>query len=187
VKVVASLHFLKPYSLFGNLGCLQRGNVQVCGFTNRRASFISMQAIQILSWLAKYKPKTLVKHKLVAQILSVICPILAEPESRVHEDDIACERAVAEVLDTMATSLPKKHVFPPVLHFAVSNFHNSDPNYRDAAVMSLGVISEGCYEVMKTRLEEVLSLVLEALKDKEQVHCDIISVLGCQLHLCLLK
>jgi hypothetical protein len=35
--------------------------------------------------------------------------------------------------------------------------------------MALGVISEGCFEVMKTRLEEVLALVLEALKDKEQV------------------
>lgn len=157
-------------------------------FTNCRSCFISVQAIQILSWLAKYKPKTLVKHKLVTQILSVICPILAEPESRVHEDDIACERAAAEVLDTMATSLPKKHVFPPVLHFAVSNFHNSDPNYRDAAVMSLGVISEGCYEVMKTRLEDVLSLVLEALKDKEQVRCNIINVTCCPLHVfCLMN
>jgi hypothetical protein len=146
-----------------------RGSVHVRRFNNYRASSTFMQAIQILSWLAKYKPKTLVKHKLVTQILAVICPILAEPESRVHEDDIACERAAAEVLDTMATSLPKKHVFPPVLHFAVSNIHNSDPNYRDAAVMSLGVISEGCYEVMKTRLEDVLSLVLESLKDKEQV------------------
>lgn len=129
----------------------------------------TLQAIQIISWLSKYKPKTLVKHKLVGPILAVMCPILAEPDSRVHEDDIACERAAAEVLDTMATSLPKKHVFPPVLHFAVSNFQNPDPHYRDASVMSLGVISEGCYEVMKTRLEDVLSLVLAALKDKEQV------------------
>jgi hypothetical protein len=95
--------------------------------------------------------------------------VQAQDIGKAHEDDIACERAAAEVLDTMATSLPKKHVFPPVLHFAVSNIHNSDPNYRDAAVMSLGVISEGCYEVMKTRLEDVLSLVLESLKDKEQV------------------
>lgn len=141
----------------------------VCIVSNVDSMGYILQAIQIVSWLAKYKPKTLVKHKMVGPILSVICPILAEPESRLHEDDIACERAAAEVLDTMATSLPKKHVFPPVLHFAVSNFHNPDPNYRDAAVMSLGVISEGCYEVMKSRLEDVLSLVLEALKDTEQV------------------
>jgi hypothetical protein len=128
-----------------------------------------LQAIQILSWLSKYKPKTLVKHKMVGPILAVMCPILAEPDTRNHEDEVAPEHAAAEVLDTMAMNLPKKHIFPPVLHFSVSNCRNPDPNYRDAAVMALGVISEGCFEVMKTRLEEVLTLVLEALKDKEQV------------------
>jgi hypothetical protein len=128
-----------------------------------------LQAIQILSWLSKYKPKTLVKHKMVGPILAVMCPILAEPDTRNHEDEVAPEHAAAEVLDTMAMNLPKKHIFPPVLHFSVSNCRNPDPNYRDAAVMALGVISEGCFEVMKTRLEEVLALVLEALKDKEQV------------------
>jgi hypothetical protein len=128
-----------------------------------------LQAIQILSWLSKYKPKTLVKHKMVGPILAVMCSILAEPDTRNHEDEVAPEHAAAEVLDTMAMNLPKKHIFPPVLHFSVSNCRNPDPNYRDAAVMALGVISEGCFEVMKTRLEEVLALVLEALKDKEQV------------------
>ena len=44
-----------------------------------------MQAIQIVSWLAKYKPKTLVRHKLVTPILVVMCPILAEPDARHSE------------------------------------------------------------------------------------------------------
>ncbi|KAG6541698.1 hypothetical protein Mapa_016963 [Marchantia paleacea] len=127
------------------------------------------QAIQIVSWLAKYKPKTLVKHKLVTPILTVMCPILAEPDARHSEDEVSSDRAAAEFLDTMAMSLPKKHVFPPVLAFAVNNFQNPDPNWREAAVMSLGVISEGCYEVMKGKLVGVLNLVLEALKDSEQL------------------
>ncbi|OAE28961.1 hypothetical protein AXG93_2960s1400 [Marchantia polymorpha subsp. ruderalis] len=127
------------------------------------------QAIQIVSWLAKYKPKTLVKHKLVTPILTVMCPILAEPDARHSEDEVSSDRAAAEVLDTMAMSLPKKHVFPPILQFAVNNFQNPDPNWREAAVMSLGVISEGCYEVMKSKLVGVLTLVLEALKDSEQL------------------
>ncbi|KAL2650159.1 hypothetical protein R1flu_018287 [Riccia fluitans] len=127
------------------------------------------QAIQIVSWLSKFKPKTLVKHKLVTPILSVMCPILAEPDTRHSEDDVSSDRAAAEVLDTMAMSLPKKHVFPPVLEFAVKNFQNPDPNWREAAIMSLGVISEGCYEVMKGKLDGILNVVLEALKDSEQL------------------
>ncbi|CAM6009508.1 unnamed protein product [Sphagnum balticum] len=142
--------------------------LEVCSNKHLEAN-TRYQAIQILSWLSKYKPKTLVKHKMVGPILAVMCPILAEPDTRNHEDEVAPEHAAAEVLDTMAMNLPKKHIFPPVLHFSVSNCRNPDPNYRDAAVMALGVISEGCFEVMKTRLEEVLTLVLEALKDKEQV------------------
>ncbi|KAJ7524132.1 hypothetical protein O6H91_18G079600 [Diphasiastrum complanatum] len=125
-------------------------------------------AIQIISWLSKYKPKTLVKNKVVAPILAVMCQILAEPDYRRDEDDVSADRAAAEVLDTMAMSLPKKHVFPPVLNFAISNFQNADYNYREAAVMSLGVISEGCFEIMKSKMSDILNLVLEALKDSEQ-------------------
>lgn len=128
-----------------------------------------MQAIQILSWLAKYKPKTLVRHELVTPILTVMCPILAEPDARHSESDVSSDRAAAEVLDTIAMSLPKKYVFPTVLAFAVANLKNPDHNWREASVMALGVISEGCYEVMKSQLEDVLNLVLEALNDGEKM------------------
>eukprot|EP00249_Psilotum_nudum_P024844 c29306_g1_i2 orf=418-3579(+) len=130
---------------------------------------IRYQALQMISWLAKYKPKTLVKHKVVGAILAVVCPLLAEGDNRHDEDDISIDRAAAEVLDTMAMSLPRKHVFPSVFEFSITGFQSSDPSYREAAVMSLGVISEGCFEAMKTKLEDVLYLVLLALRDGEQV------------------
>ena len=66
-------------------------------------------------------------------------------------------------------SLPRKHVFLPVLEFSASNFQNADPKYREASVMSLGVISEGCFEVMKNKLESILTIVLQSLKDPEQI------------------
>jgi len=125
------------------------------------------QAIQIISWLAKYKPKSLIKNKVVNPILAVMCPLLAEAH-RDEDDDLSADRAAAEVLDTMAMSLPRKHVFPPVLEFSASNFQNADPKYREASVMSLGVISEGCFEVMKNKLERILTIVLQALKDPDQ-------------------
>ncbi|KAJ7247679.1 hypothetical protein O6H91_Y377800 [Diphasiastrum complanatum] len=141
--------------------------LEVCSNQSLEAN-TRQQAIQIISWLSKYKPKTLVKNKVVAPILAVMCQILAEPDYRRDEDDVSADRAAAEVLDTMAMSLPKKHVFPPVLNFAISNFQNADYNYREAAVMSLGVISEGCFEIMKSKMSDILNLVLEALKDSEQ-------------------
>lgn len=125
------------------------------------------QAVQIISWLAKYKANSLKKHKLVLPILQVMCPLLAEPHGD-EDDDLAADRAAAEVIDTMAINIPK-HVFSPVLEFASMSIHSTNPKHREAAVTALGVISEGCCELMKNKLEEVLHLALGALKDQEQI------------------
>ncbi|XP_024026143.1 importin-4 isoform X2 [Morus notabilis] len=126
------------------------------------------QAIQIISWLAKYKSASLKKHKLVVPILQVMCPLLAESNDRDEDDDLAPDRAAAEVIDTMAVNVPK-HVFSPVLEFSSLSSQNANPKYREASATALGVISEGCSEYMKDKLEQVLDIVLGALRDPEQV------------------
>ncbi|ONK65428.1 uncharacterized protein A4U43_C07F37020 [Asparagus officinalis] len=129
---------------------------------------IRHQAIQIVSWLAKYKASFLKKHKLVIPILQVMCPLLTETAPGDDDSDLASDRAAAEVIDTMALNLPK-HVFPPVFEFASANFRHVNPKFREASVTALGVISEGCYEMLKGRLENVLHITLAALTDQEQM------------------
>ncbi|KAJ0095362.1 hypothetical protein Patl1_15768 [Pistacia atlantica] len=126
------------------------------------------QAIQIISWLAKYKSNSLKKHKLVVPILQVMCPLFAESNDADEDDDLAPDRAAAEVIDTMALSL-SKHVFPPVFEFASLSSQNANPKYREASVTALGVISEGCVEWMKDKMEPILQIVLGALRDPEQM------------------
>lgn len=126
------------------------------------------QAIQIVSWLSKYKYNSLKKYKLVIPILQVMCPLLAESSDKDDEDDLAPDRAAAEVIDTIALNLPK-HVFLPILEFASLSSQNANPKFREAAVTALGVISEGCSEPMKQKLEPVLHIVLGALRDTEQL------------------
>lgn len=108
------------------------------------------------------------KHKLILPILHVLCPLLAESTNEDEDDDLAPDRAAAEVIDTMALNIPK-HVFPPVLEFASVSYQNANPKFREAAVTALGVISEGCLELMKKNLEPVLHIVLAALRDPEQM------------------
>ncbi|CAN6313337.1 unnamed protein product [Urochloa humidicola] len=129
---------------------------------------IRQQAIQIISWLAKFKASFLKKHKLVVPILQVMCPLLTETANEDEDSDLAADRSAAEVIDTMAINLPR-HVLAPVLEFASVSFHHVNPKYREAAVTSLGVISEGCCEHLKDKLEDCLKIVLEALKDQEQM------------------
>lgn len=128
----------------------------------------AFQAIQILSWLAKYKSASLRKHKLVIPILQVMCPLLAESCIEDEDDDLAPDRAAAEVIDTLALNLPK-HVFPPVFEFSSLSCQNANPKYREASVTSLGIISEGCLESMKDKLGPILHIVLGALRDPEQM------------------
>ncbi|KAL5219275.1 hypothetical protein ABZP36_019959 [Zizania latifolia] len=129
---------------------------------------IRQQAIQIISWLAKFKASFLKKHKLVIPILQVMCPLLTETANEDGDSDLAADRSAAEVIDTMSINLPR-HVLPPVLEFASVSFRHINPKYREAAVTSLGVVSEGCCEHLKDKLEDCLKVVLEALKDQEQM------------------
>ncbi|KAL8171431.1 hypothetical protein V2J09_023235 [Rumex salicifolius] len=142
-------------------------SLEVCSNQNLELN-TRHQAIQIISWLAKYKSKSLKKHKLVDPILHVMCPLLAESSDRDDDDDLAPDRASAEVIDTMALNLSKQ-VFAPVLQFASISSQNVNLKHREAAVTSLGVISEGCFNLMKENLQPILQIVLGALRDPEQV------------------
>ncbi|KAL9246199.1 hypothetical protein vseg_019764 [Gypsophila vaccaria] len=144
-------------------------SLEVCSNQNLDIS-TRHQAIQIISWLAKYKCNSLKKHKLVMPILQVICPLLAQSGDRDddNDDDLAPDRAAAEVIDTMALNLPKQ-VFQPVLEFASISSQSADPKFREAAVTALGVISEGCLDMMKSNLKPVLHIVLGSLRDTEQM------------------
>ncbi|KAL9271909.1 putative importin subunit beta-4 [Drosera capensis] len=126
------------------------------------------QAIQIISWLAKFKSKSLKKYKLVAPVLHVTCLLLVESSNEDDNDDLAPDRAAAEVIDTLALNLPKQ-VYPPIFEFASVSSQNVNPKFREAAVTALGVVSEGCLDLMKKNLQPVLRIVLGALGDPEQM------------------
>ncbi|XP_057528872.1 uncharacterized protein LOC130807617 isoform X2 [Amaranthus tricolor] len=142
-------------------------SLEVCSNQNLDVS-TRHQAIQIISWLAKYKYNSLKKHKLIMPVLHVICPLLAESSDRDDDEDLAPDRAAAEVIDTMALNLPKQ-VFQPIFEFASISCQNVDPKFREAAVTALGVISEGCLDLMKSNLKPVLHIVLGCLRDPEQM------------------
>ncbi|GFY88530.1 ARM repeat superfamily protein [Actinidia rufa] len=157
-----------PAPLLGDsVKAIVQFSLEVCSSQNLESS-TRHQAIQIISWLAKYKSSSLKKHKLVIPILQVLCPLLAEASDGDNDDDLSPDRAAAEVIDTMALNL-SKHVFPPVLEFASLSSQSVNPKFREAAVTALGVISEGCLELMKDKLEPVLHIALGALRDPEQM------------------
>ncbi|KAK3016311.1 hypothetical protein RJ639_007291 [Escallonia herrerae] len=157
-----------PAPLLGeSVKAIVQFSLEVCSSTNLEPN-TRHQAIQIISWLAKYKSNSLRKHKLIIPILQVMCPLLAESTDRDEDDDLAPDRAAAEVIDTMALSL-SKYVFPPALEFASLSSQSVNPKFREASVTVLGVISEGCLDLMKDKLEPILHIVSGGLRDQEQM------------------
>ncbi|KAG6396390.1 hypothetical protein SASPL_142538 [Salvia splendens] len=157
-----------PAPLLGDsVRAIVQFSLEVCSRSNFEPN-TRHQAIQIISWLARYKSSSLKKYRLVVPILQIMCPLLAESTDRDDDDDLSPDRDAAEVIDTMAINLSKQ-VFPPVLEFSSLSSQNANPKFREASVTALGVISEGCLELMKGKLEPVLHIVLGALRDPEQM------------------
>ncbi|KAL6515235.1 hypothetical protein OROHE_018867 [Orobanche hederae] len=157
-----------PAPLLGeSVKAIVQFSLEVCASRNLEST-TRHQAIQIISWLARYKSSSLKRYKLVGPVLQIMCPLLAESTNQDEDDDLAPDRAAAEVIDTLALYLPKQ-VFPPVFEFASLSSRNADPKFREASLTVLGVISEGCLQLMKAKLEPVLHIVLGALRDPEQM------------------
>ena len=84
-----------------------------------------------------------------------MCPLLAESSNVDEDDDLAPDRAAAEVIDTMALDL-SKHVFPLVFDFASLSCQDANPKFREASATALSVVSEGCAELVKEKSYYVL-------------------------------
>ncbi|KAF9611796.1 hypothetical protein IFM89_035781 [Coptis chinensis] len=84
-----------PAPLGDSIRSIVQFSLEVCSSQNLESN-TRHQAIQIISWLAKYKSSPLEKHKLVIPILQVMCPSLAEATEGVELDDLAADRAAAE-------------------------------------------------------------------------------------------
>ncbi|KAL6545742.1 hypothetical protein OROGR_009616 [Orobanche gracilis] len=157
-----------PAPLLGeSVKAIVQFSLEVCASRNLESS-TRHQAIQIISWLARYKSSSLKRYKLIGPILQIMCPLLAESTNQDEDDDLAPDRAAAEVIDTLALYLSKQ-VFPPVFEFASLSSRSANPKFREASLTVLGVISEGCLQLMKAKLEPVLHIVLGALRDPEQM------------------
>lgn len=48
---------------------------------------LRQQALNFVEWVLRFKPKSLIKHNLIASILQVIFPMCAEPEEEGDEDE----------------------------------------------------------------------------------------------------
>jgi len=68
-------------------------------------------------------------------------------------------------MDTIAVSLPSKHIFPAVFAWSSQAAKSGRWADRRAAVALLSVVSQGCQDPMKERLGDLLPIVFGAIGD----------------------
>lgn len=126
------------------------------------------QAISFLMQTVQYRKMKVQGMRLGEQLTRSAMQIVTElSDSPSLEDDITPARSALGLLDMLAQSLPPSQVVVPLLQTLGSYFNNTDPNYRRAGIMALGMCVEGAPDFISTQMKEIFPMVLQLLADPE--------------------
>ena len=126
------------------------------------------QAISFLMQSVQYRKLKIQGMRLGEQLTRSALQIVTElSDSPSLEDDITPARSALGMLDMPAQSLPPSQVVVPLLQSLGQYFNNTDPNYRRAGIMALGMCVEGAPDFISTQMKEIFPMVLQLLADPE--------------------
>lgn len=112
----------------------------------------AQRTVQIINWLAAFKPKQLARRGVATSVATELCKITLEEDPPGHDSDVdaAAPRAFAcHSLDTLALSLPSKNVLPVALEFLGTYGAAPAATGRVAALAVAACIVEGCVEGLR--------------------------------------
>ncbi|TMW68798.1 hypothetical protein Poli38472_006266 [Pythium oligandrum] len=148
--------------------------------TRTRAS-----AAYAIGEFVKRKPKAIGKKNLVGKIFTTMLDIIAKDDRAMcglisnildrdtndsddDEDDESPGHLAQQTLDTLALSVPAKYVNGVVFGVCNEYMQSPDPTRRKAGVLALGILSEGCCEVMCHNIKELIPAAYAAAQDADQ-------------------
>jgi len=82
------------------------------------------------------------------------------------EDRWNLRKCSAAALDVFATDF-RGPVFDTILPYLLTNLKHEEWQYREAAVLALGAVAEGCLDVVTPHLPELVPYLIFLLKDEE--------------------
>lgn len=124
------------------------------------------QAISFLMQCLQYRKLKIQGMRLGEQLTRTALHLVTElGESPSIDDEITPARSALGLLDMLAQSLAPSQVVVPLLNSLGQYFHNSDPNYRRAGIMALGMVVEGAPDFISTQMKEIMPMVLQLLAD----------------------
>ena len=102
-------------------------------------------------------------------VIRVALQVAVEPEEDKYasKEDTPTDIAM-RLLDTISNELPSKVIFQPLMAAIGEYRSHADGHHRKAAILAMGVISEGCAEPMKKKLGEIVPNIISAFDDPEE-------------------
>ena len=89
-----------------------------------------------------------------------------DDEDESPEDRWNLRKCSAAALDVFATDF-RSPVFETILPYLLTNLKHEEWPYREAAVLALGAVAEGCMEVVTPHLPELVPYLISLLSDPE--------------------
>lgn len=121
-------------------------------------------AMDFIESVAEDQPTTFTKNlPLLNWILEAVFTIASECDD--DPDETTQIDMAFRLLKTLAISLPNKYVFQPVVTLVGATRGNANERVRRAAVMAIGLISEGCSASLRPVLPDILNSVIPAFQD----------------------
>ncbi|KAJ6011748.1 hypothetical protein N7499_013278 [Penicillium canescens] len=129
---------------------------------------VRTQAISFLMTTIQYRKLKVQGMRIGEELTRTALQIVTElGDTALGDDDITPARSALGLLDMLSQSLPPSQVVVPLLQALGQYFNNSNPDYRRAGIMALGMCVEGAPDFISTQMKEIFPMVLQLLADQE--------------------
>ncbi|KAF1911953.1 armadillo-type protein [Ampelomyces quisqualis] len=150
-----------------HFGDLVRFMLELASSTNVEEDYRS-QALAFLMQCVRYRKLKVQALRIGEELTLKALHIVTELGDLSSEDEeVTPARSALGLLDILASSLPPSQVVIPLLKNLGNYFQSPNPDYRQAAILSLGMCVEGAPDFIATQLHEILPMVLHLLEDPE--------------------
>ncbi|KAJ1444061.1 armadillo-type protein, partial [Ochromonadaceae sp. CCMP2298] len=141
---------------------------------------VKTSAGQTLLAVTQNRPNLLAKCGLITPILLALLQSIAQEGQgqgmgqggqggQGEEEDDSPEKEqqllAQSIADSMALHIPPRHFAPPAMALVAQGLSSDSTQMRKAGCYLLGVIAEGCVEVLRTSLGDILPRLLQLLSD----------------------
>ena len=127
------------------------------------------QALNFLMQCVRFR-KLRVQALRVGEAMTKMCLQIATELGDADDDDdeITTPRSALGLLDVLAGHLPPSQVVVPLLKSLNPYITSSDPDLRQAGILSLGMCVEGAPDFIATQLDAIFPVIFSLLADNEE-------------------